>query len=170
MSLFSRVLRRATVRVGAAIARRRWAIAASIFGIAALIAAFALNLITIPTFSEASGPEVGLNRAPDEPEATAMYFQGHKILDARLIWGAYSETYARAMIRQGNSPDRTQEQLFNSRDSGSRLEPHFVATYPTPNGKLAYYAVTHIGGRGGGQQTIPYMFVLDGNGKIVDLY
>ena len=171
MSIFLRILRRATVRTGLAIARRRWVILGSVVVVAALIAGFALDLISLPAPNSGAGSSVAEARVPGEPEATAMFFQGHKTFDARLVWNAYSEAYNRARERQGIDLDQMQRQLEEVRRRGERIESaQFVASYPVQNGKMAFYAVTKVGVQRGDVETLPYAFMLDGDGKIVAVY
>jgi hypothetical protein len=170
MSMVLRILRRATVRTGIAIARRRWAIAATAVGIVALILGSTLNLISLPTIDVDASSQGMESRAPNEPESTAMFFEGHKRFDARLIWNAYSPTYAQARQRAGDSPDEMQRQLETTRRSGAHIEASYVASYPIQNGKMAFYAVTKVGTRRGEVETIPYAFKLDADGKIIAVY
>jgi hypothetical protein len=172
VNIIARVARRITVRLGIGVARRRRLIAISVFALAGIIAASALNISPPWSGRELPVQSVAYRSAgQDEPLAVANYLRGQQSFDARLIWESYSDRVVQDLARRGNSPEDTQRQLDRAREVGRRIEQaQYIGGYPIPNGSMHFYIVMQTGPRSstsrGDVTYVPYVFTLDAQGKI----
>jgi hypothetical protein len=177
MSIFGRVLHRATLRLARGVVQHRGRLLIIFALIAGVIAVSSFNLFPVsgPSLSGQSvrgrgGEDVATTTyqgTDSEPPSTASYIRGLQTGDARLVWNAYSDRAARDLQRRGVTPDETQKQLDQSRQNGSAIQGvQYVGAHPIPNGSMHFYVISRGGRTRGDVAYVPYVFTLDSAGKI----
>ena len=166
MRVIGRVFRRLLLRFVRLGIRRRRVLFVGTVGVAVLVILGVLGL----------GSRLGLSfpnpgdlraRAEGEPPATAQYLKGQEVYDAHLVWDAYSARVISEAQQRGLSLDDTQRQLDRARQVGTKIEQiDYIGGYPIPNGSMHFYIVFRSDPSRREAVQVPYVFTLDGAGKI----
>lgn len=167
MSVLGRIVRRLLVRAIRFNLRRRRTMFIGAVTLSGIIVAGAFNFaplrgLDLPGFIGQSRP-----RPDGEPAATAMYFKGQEVYDAKLVWDSYSERALREAQRRGLTVDDTQRQLDRAKEFGTRIQQtDYIGGYPISNGSMHFYVVFRSDPNRREAVPVPYVFTLDAGGKI----
>ncbi|MSQ23663.1 MAG: hypothetical protein EXR58_03795 [Chloroflexi bacterium] len=166
MSVISRILRRVLLRLVRLSIRRRRVLLVGTLAVVGLVIAGTFGLgsrfgLALPN------PGDLRPRADGEPSATAQYLKGQEVYDAHMVWDSYSERVLREAQQRGLSLDDTQRQLDRARQVGTKIEQiDYIGGYPIPNGSMHFYVVFRSDPSRREAVPVPYVFTLDGSGKI----
>lgn len=159
--------------IGAILRRLLWRLArqrALLLVLALVVLAGGAYLVT-RAMSPEGGMELGvaLPGQGGEPPAVSAYLRGNRSFDADLIWNAYSDEAKERLRSRGGGLEELKRQLSLARERGTRIEDAvYVGGHQLPNGSSMHFYVVRISGAQtqGQREFVPYVFTLDGSGKI----
>src|SRR5437870_1319112 len=140
--IFRRIARRLLVRIAHPRITRRRGIFLGALGLAVVILAGALNLGSLPGLQMPGLGGQGRSSREGEPNATAMYFKGQEVYDAKLVWDSYSDKLIREAQRRGITIDETQRQFDRAKQVGNSIrQADYIGGYPISNGNSMHFYI-----------------------------
>ena len=145
-----------------------------LIGVPVVLAIAALSVVVAlgaPPFDSTKPPEpkrvsVTVDQQVEPAQATESFLDGQKRFDANAVWDSLGDTLQQQLVTNGMTREAYQEQLDSARKSGSSIQDiYYVGGMKLNDGTSVYLYVINVEAPDGSAQ-VPYMFIVNKQGKI----